>query len=83
MKKKSLESTMEGMEADGGEELHQHEIDRHVNTLHEAEKIKGDSGLMKKLAPHIEKHKSSAGKITSLSQLKAVAKKKMQEPDEY
>jgi len=64
------------------EELPDHKIKDHVDTLHKAAMIQGDSKLMGQLKPHIEKHKAAAGKITSIEQLKAVAKKKISEPDQ-
>ena len=52
----------------------------------EAEKIKADPDLMKALEPHIEKHKEAASKlghspVKSIEQLKAVAKKKLAQPE--
>jgi len=68
--------------------LEKHEIDRHIGSLMEAEKIKGDAKLMKALQPHIEKHKEAAAKVgaehpapvKSIAQLKEKAKQKMSEP---
>lgn len=70
------------MNEDTSKGLEKYEIENHIRTLHDAEKIKGDEALMKELRPHIEKHKASAGKITSIEQLKAVAKKKIAEIDQ-
>lgn len=68
-------------EASESPEYEKHELDRHMNTMIDAEKIKGDAKLMKHLAPHMEKHKAAVHKITSLTDLRAVAKKKIAEPD--
>ena len=68
-------------EAGESKELHDYEIANHIETLHKAEKLKGDEKMMKMLQPHIEKHKAAANKITSIAQLKAVAKQKISEPE--
>ena len=58
------------------------EIQNHVDTLHRAEKIKGDEKLMKQLHPHIKAHQEAAHKIKSIKQLKEVARKKLSEQEE-
>ena len=80
MKQHGLESTMENEEP--GEAMpDKHTLDRHMSTLVDAEKIKGDPMMMKHLGPHMEKHQKAMSKITSLDQLKQVAKKKIAEPE--
>ena len=83
MKKGGLEETMENESMDEGAAPEKHELDRNMSTLVDAEKIKADPKMMKHLRPHMEKHQAAMHKITSLDQLKMVAKKKQSEPDAY
>lgn len=80
------EGVPEPKEPKADHHLEKHEIERHVGSLMEAEKIKADPDLMKALEPHIEKHKEAASKlghspVKSIEQLKAVAKKKLAQPE--
>ena len=89
MKKNKLEGlSAPAPEVDSAhdKEMDKYEIDNHVRTLMDAEKIKGDEKLMKALHPHIEKYKEAASKlgdgpIKSIEQLKEKAKQKLSEPD--
>ena len=83
MKKGGLEETMETESMGEDKAPEKHELDRHMSTLVDAEKIKADPNMMKHLRPHMEKHQQAMHKITSLDQLKAVAKKKQSEPEAY
>ena len=67
------------MEAPKAESVHgdammappdKHELDAHMSTLIQAEKIKGDKHIMKHLAPHMVKHGKATKKILSLDELK-------------
>jgi hypothetical protein len=62
------------------EPLSEHELDMHHDTLMKAEAIKGNPHIMKQLKPHMVKKMGHMKKITSLEDLKMVAKKKMMEP---
>jgi hypothetical protein len=57
----------------------EHELDMHYETLMKAEAVKGNGNIMKHLGPHMEKKKGHIKKITSIAELKRVAKQKAME----
>lgn len=57
-------------------ELKDYELDNHMNDILRAESVKANPHIMKQLAPHMEKKVGQIKKITSLDELKSVAKAK-------
>lgn len=68
-------------EKEDGEKYDQWQLKSFVNTILEAEEIKADPEIMALIKPILQKKAAAAKKITSLSGLKAAAKKRIDEID--
>lgn len=72
----AAEEAAESPAEEAKEPLQDHELDMHHDTLMKAEAIKGNPHIMKQLKPHMEKKMGHMKKITSMDELKKVAKEK-------
>lgn len=68
---------VEGMDDDKVPD--EHELDMHMNDILRAEGVKANHKIMKHLKPHMEKKMEQMKKITSIDELKRVAKQKSME----
>lgn len=64
---------------DPNRELKDYELDNHMNDILRAETVKSNPNIMKQLTPHMEKKMGQMKKITSMDELKRVAKQKSME----